>query len=219
MNAVTVVEASAVRNTITQAALNAILVGDPLGGGFYAGQIRQADGIYALIVAPKDGGEHDDVVWSSDRSRVEGALSYFDGAANTAAMAEAGSDLAKWALGLQINGYHDWHLPARDEAEIIYRNLKPTDEDNYVYRSGDNPSSVPVGYPYTATSPTKTAAAAFQSGGAEALDDESYYWTSTQYAGYSDNAWIQYFDGGGQGSDLKVYEFRARAVRRLLVIQ
>ncbi|MCY0854288.1 DUF1566 domain-containing protein [Cupriavidus sp. D39] len=218
MNAVTAVEASAVRNTITQAAVAALVAGDPLGGGFYAGQIRQGEEIYALVVAPKDGGEHDDIVWNSDRSRVEGALSYFDGAANTVAMAEAGSDLAKWALGLQINGYHDWRLPARDEAEIIYRNLKPTAGNYAGFRDGENPSSVPVGYPYTEKSPAQTSAAAFQAGGAEAFE-EAWYWTSTQYAGSSSHAWGQGFDDGGQNHLHKSNEFRARAVRRLLVIQ
>ena len=218
MNAVTAIEASAVRSTITQAAISALLAGDPLGGGFYAGQIRQADGIYALIVAPKDGGEHDDVVWNSDRSRVDGALSYFDGAANTAAMAESGSDLAKWALGLQTNGYHDWYLPARDELEIVYRSLKPTAGNYAGFRDGDNGSSVPVGYPYTEQLPAQTSAAAFQADGAEAFEEE-WYWTSTQYAGYSGDAWVQYFTVGNQSSGLKYGEFRARAVRRILVIQ
>lgn len=218
MNAVTAVEASAVRNTITQAALNAILVGDPLGGGFYAGQIRQADGIYALIVAPKDGGEHDDIVWNGNRSRVEGALSYFDGAANTAAMAEAGSDLGKWALGLQANGYHDWYLPARDELEIIYRSLKPTAGNYAGFRDGDNASSVPVGYPYTEQLPAQTSAAAFQADGAEAFKEE-WYWTSTQSERNSVNAWVQGFNDGYQSLNHEDDEFRARAVRRLLVIQ
>ncbi|MDW3683903.1 DUF1566 domain-containing protein [Cupriavidus sp. CV2] len=218
MNAVTAVEASAVRNTISQAALNALLAGDPLGGGFYAGQIRQGEDIYALVVAPKDGGEHDDIVWNGDRSRVEGALSYSDGAANTAAMAVAGSDLAKWAIGLQINGYHDWHLPARDEAEIIYRNLKPTAGNYASFRDGENPSSVPVGYPYTEQLPAQTGAAAFQAGGSEAFE-EAWYWTSTQYAGTSHGAWYQYFLDGNQYGHHKNYEFRARAVRRFLVTQ
>ena len=218
MNAVTAVEASAVRNTITQAAIAALVAGDPLGGGFYAGQIRQADGVYALIVAPKDGGEHDDVVWNDDRSRVDGALSYFDGAANTAAMAEAGSAPAKWAMGLQLNGYHDWYLGARDEIEIVYRNLKPT-EGNYAgFRDGENISAVPATYAYTKDSPAQTANEAFREGGAESFE-EAWYWTSTQYAGLSGNAWLQYFTGGNQTSNHKNDEFRARAVRRLLVIQ
>ena len=215
MNAVTAVESSAVQTTINQAAADALQPGDAIGGGFYAGKIRKANGVHIVIVSPKDGGEHDDIAWNSSRACVDGAVSYFDGRANTMAMAEAGSEIAKWALGLQINGLHDWYLPARDEKEVIYRNLKPTSESNYVYRSGDNPSSVPAGYPYTETNPTQTAAAAFQAGGMEAFDGEFYYWTSTQSESYSDGAWLQSFGSGSQSYSHESYEFRARAVRRV----
>lgn len=217
MNAVTAVESTAARTTISQAAANALKAGDPVGGGFYAGQIRQADGLYILIVAPKDGGEHEDTVWNANTKRVDDARSFFDGEANTIAMGRAGSALGLWAVGLGINGFDDWYLPARDELELVYRNLKPTDQDNYVWRSGENPSSVPVGYPYTADSPAKTAAEAFLAGGPEAFDDESHYWTSTQSESYSYGAWGQNFGHGFQSYDRKGFEFRARAVRRMKV--
>jgi hypothetical protein len=42
-----------------------------------------------------------------------------------------------------------------------------------------------------------------------------WYWTSTQYASYDDSAWFQDFDSGNQSLNLKDYELRARAVRRL----
>ena len=216
MNAVTELSA-AVAATISQADANALKAGDPVGGGFYAGQIRQADGVYVLIVAPKDGGEHDDAPWNGNSRRVENARSFFDGNANTSALLVAGSALADWVVGLALNDYDDWYLPARDELELVYRNLKPTDQDNYVWRSGENPSSVPVGYPYTADSPAKTAAEAFLAGGPEAFDDESHYWTSTQSESTSGNAWGQYFGGGLQGYGHEDYEFRARAVRRMKV--
>ena len=99
----------------------------------------------------------------------------------------------------------------------MYRNLKPTTEENYVYRAGDNPSSVPAGYPYTADTPTQTPVVAFQSDGAEAFDDESWYWTSTQSESLSSYAWGQAFGLGSQNNNLKDNEFRARAVRRMKV--
>jgi len=217
MNAVTQNEAIAAASTISQADANALKAGDAIGGGFYAGQVRQADGLYILIVAPKDGGEHEETSWSADTKRIDDARSFFDGKSNTAAMARAGIALALWASGLGINGFDDWYLPARDELEIVYRNLKPTDQDNYVWRSGDNPSSVPSGYPYTVNSPTKTAAEAFLAGGPEAFDDESWYWTSTQSESTSNLAWYQTFGFGGQSNFRKDYEFRARAVRKMKV--
>ncbi|WP_286962758.1 DUF1566 domain-containing protein [Cupriavidus sp. UBA2534] len=217
MNAVTELSRAAMITTISQADANALKAGDPVGGGFYVGQIRQADSLYILIVAPKDGGEHEGAAWNATTKRVEDARSFFDGNANTIAMGVAGSAIALWAIGLGIDGFNDWYLPARDELELVYRNLKPSTEGNYVWRAGDNPSSVPAGYPYTADSPAQTAIAAFQAGGAEALDDESYYWTSTQSESNSGNAWFQDFGGGGQDGNHKDGEFRARAVRRMKV--
>jgi hypothetical protein len=46
-----------------------------------------------------------------------------------------------------------------------------------------------------------------------------WYWTSTQDAYSPDYAWVQYFTSGNQFSTLKSDEYRARAVRRELIIQ
>ncbi|QEZ48524.1 DUF1566 domain-containing protein [Cupriavidus oxalaticus] len=216
MNAVTAVEGIAVQTTISQAAAAALKAGDAVGGGFYAGQISQDDGVYVVIVAPKDGGEHEETVWHTDRKRLDDALSYYDGNANTIAMGRAGSALALWAISLRLNGFDDWYLPARDELELAYRHLKPTAGNYEGFRHGENPSSVPVGYTYTESTPAQTAAPAFQEGGTEAFEEE-WYWTSTQYAGYSVYAWSQSFHDGDQTGNHKNDEFRARAVRRLKI--
>lgn len=42
-----------------------------------------------------------------------------------------------------------------------------------------------------------------------------WYWSCEQHANDSGCAWMQYFSNGGQGSSLKSYEGRARAVRRV----
>jgi hypothetical protein len=42
-----------------------------------------------------------------------------------------------------------------------------------------------------------------------------WYWSGEQHAADSGDAWIQYFDDGYQNYDLKSFEARARAVRRL----
>ena len=52
----------------------------------------------------------------------------------------------------------------------------------------------------------------------DSFDTDECYWTSEQGAHYPDCAWMQVFNHGNQGSDLKSYEYRARAVRRLLII-
>ena len=141
-----------------------------------------------------------------------GAISCCDSMGNTKDMADAGSPLAKWALALEINGYKDWCIPARDVLELGYRHLKPTSRETYcTFRDGDNPSSLPPGYPYTKEAPVaQTAIELFQKGGAEAFD-ASWYWSSTVYSEAS--AWYQLFDDGLQNSSHQYYALRARAVR------
>ena len=46
-----------------------------------------------------------------------------------------------------------------------------------------------------------------------------WYWSCEQHAGNSDYAWMQNFYNGGQNLNRKSLEFRARAVRRLSVIE
>jgi len=190
------------------------VIGTACEGGFYAG-LFQIDGQqYALIVAPKMEGETSGK-WGEYGQDVPGARSYNDGRANTLAMAEAGSPLAQWALGLQINGHDDWYIPSRDELEILYRNLKPTNDENCCsFRDGDNASSLPAGYPYTEESPAQTAAEAFQAGQPEAFEPR-WHWASTQYS--PDLAWVQGFYAGFQLNGHKVTELRARAVRKIPV--
>lgn len=188
--------------------------GTKMDGGFYAGRIMIDDQAFALIVAPKAEGDHAPSIWIDDYKDVPGALSYNDGLANTKAMAEAGSDPAKWAMDLRIGGNDDWYIPSLDELEVIYRNLKPGAQENYCWaRSGINMSAIPPTHPYTPQFPLQTVAEAFQSGGAEAFE-ESLYWTSTRHVADKDWAWYQDFYDGSQDYDDTDYELRARAVRR-----
>ncbi|AOY00130.1 DUF1566 domain-containing protein [Jeongeupia sp. USM3] len=187
--------------------------GTPFEGGFFAGRIRVGAAEYALIVAPKAEGELEGA-WGKRGERVDGADNWNDGHANTLAMAAAGSKIAKQALALTINGFADWHIPSRDELELIYRHLKPTTDDNYTYRSGENPSALPPTHAYTETSPAQTSAEAFRNDGAEAME-EAWYWSSTQYSPYT--AWYQYFDDGDQNNVGKDSEGRVRVVRKFLI--
>lgn len=184
-------------------------IGTAFEGGFYGGKIRIGVAIFAIVWAPKAEGEITGK-WLDTYTSVPGATSCFDSMANTQAMAEAGSPIAKQALAASIGGHTDWCIPARDVLEMGYRYLKPTTVENDVYRHGDNPSSIPAGYPYTETSPTQTTVEAFQEGKAEAFDDV-WYASSTQFS--EDYAWSQYFGYGLQSYYSKVYERRCRFVR------
>ena len=99
-------------------------IGAALAGGFCLGHVFVDAAPYALIVAPKAGGEHEPTVWNESRTKVKGALGYFDGMANTRAMAEAGSDVAKWALEQRIDGFDDWHIPSRQDLLVMRGNLE-----------------------------------------------------------------------------------------------
>lgn len=193
------------------------IVGIPFQGGFYAGRFRIGENHFGLIVSPRAAGDCEPSIWSEKYFDIPAARSFNDGLANTRAMAEAKLDIAQWALGLSIDGYSDWYLPSRDEMEVIYRALKPTTEENWVWRAGENPSALPFAtHPYTKTDPAQTTVELFREGGAEAFD-EAWYWTSTQYSALS--AWCQGFDDGYQGNNGKDDKLRARAVRRFLIIQ
>jgi hypothetical protein len=190
------------------------VIGTPFEGGFFAGLYKQGDETRALIVSGKDG-EVDDVEWGEYGQDITGAGSYTDGLANTKAMAEAGSELAKQVLALEIGGFNDWAIPARDQLEMLYRHFKPTTRTNScTFRDGDNPSSLPAGYPYTEPTPAQTGIEGFREGEEHALQ-AAWYWASTQHS--SDYAWRQYFGNGVTFSYGKGGEARARAVRSVVV--
>ena len=199
----------------TQQAVPAI--GTRVQGGFFGGVIRSNGEIRALIVPPKALGEKAPSILIPGYKDVPGAKSFHDGMANTKAMAEAGSKLAKWALDLSIDGYSDYYIPALDEREIIYRAFKPTADKNTQWaRSGINLSAAEPTWPYTLDFPTQTAMDAFKAGGPEAFE-ANWYWTSTQHAADSYNAWCQDFTDGSQSYIGKDAKLRARAVRSILL--
>jgi len=192
----------------------ALTLGQGFGGGFFVAAYMHGDERRGLIVAPKAEGELRDVRWHRKYNHVPGALSYFDGLANTRAMAEAGSELAQKAVACRIGGFDDWCIPAQDQLEPIYRLLKPSEEKNYCFaRSGINLSALPPTWPYTPDFPKKTEIEIFRAGGAEAFETDDAYWTSTEHAGYSDYAWFQHFGYGYQVIALKDGRSLARFVR------
>ena len=85
----------------------------------YAGKILiPGQGVFGIIAAPKATGEHKPAPWGKTKKLAE-AMSFYDGIANTEAMAKAGSKLAQWALDQAL------HIPSRDELELLYRTRLP----------------------------------------------------------------------------------------------
>jgi hypothetical protein len=174
------------------------VIGEPFGGGFFAGYISHtADGnpTHALIVAPRATGATGtgytlttNLQWKIANTTTAGTTSAFDGAANTAAMVTAGiadHPAAQFCVGLSIGGFTDWYLPSRYEFEIAYFNLKPnTDLNSTAY--GQNPYSVPRrDVNYLALFPAQTYLASFAVGGQQAFSVAGAdHWTSTE----ADNA-------------------------------
>ncbi len=187
-------------------------IGTPFEGGFYGGLIRSHGGAktFAIAWAPKALGELTGV-WHPPAKNVPDAASCAHSVDNTVAMATAGSKLAVQALALDINGFKDWCLPARDVLELAYLHLKPGTRANWAsFRDGDNPSAIPAGYPYTKELPTQTSVELFRAGGDEAFE-EVIYWTSSQFSAGS--AWYQLFYNGLQFTNDKKFSARARACR------
>lgn len=190
--------------------------GQVYGGGFYVGRMKIGTDSYALIVAPKASGESASLQLKTMNDTTAGTTSTWDGKANTAAMIAAGAiahPAADFCKNLSIGGYTDWVLPAKDQLELLYRQLKPDTTANTT-GVGANPSSDPVGANYTAGAPAQTAIAAFKTGGAEAFASV-YYWTSTEHS--SGNSWRQTFSSGNQFNDFKNFSYRVRAVRMVKI--
>lgn len=168
------------------------IIGEPFGGGFYAGNIVDGGVEYVLLVADVSA----DITgtesrWKTSRSTTAGTDSLTDGPGNTQAMIDAGIDLhpaARHCIGHNGGGNSDWYMPAKDELNVIYQNLG--------YNRPDCPAH-------------------FQSGGEQAFSN-AYYWASTQYS--PNDGWMQHFSNGYAASNTKdVTSHRVRPVRRLAI--
>lgn len=179
-------------------------------GDRLAGFIRAGDVLRAVLLPPVAVRGHPAAPWNDTYGRVDGALSFHDGQANTIAMAKAGTKIAAFALE------HGLYIPARDELDTVYRAFKPGTDDNWGYRSGDNPSSVPPGYPHEPQNPAQCELEEFRAGGAEAIP-ETWVWSSTQDAGNAATAWCQTFRHGHQRINHKLNEFEVVLVRSVII--
>jgi hypothetical protein len=192
-------------------------IGAAYQGGFFAGQISTAgNGIadYNLVIAPKSSGENSSKQWKTSNTSTAGTSSVIDGPTNSANMNDASHPAAQFCEGLTIGTFSDWYMPAQNELEVCYFNLKPTTASNNT-SSGINTNAVPSrGSTYTAGTPAQTAATDFQTGNTEAFAATSY-WSSTELN--ATRALDQPFSDGGQSDNSKGLSSYVRAVRRVAV--
>jgi uncharacterized protein YfaT (DUF1175 family) len=227
-------------------------IGTAVNGGFLVGVIDTVAGTidsqddyqtgerYALVVAPKSLETGPGPKWDSqDRTGEAGSFTRWDGLSSTDSIL-AKNDTSYEAFEhirsirssdpVPSDGGSDWYLPAMDELELIYRNLKPVTANNDTGNDtrtfpgsqdfGFNPSSDPTGSAYTASNPSQTSVTDFQNGGAEAVDLERY-WSSTD-ADEGGLVWRQVFTlsgaEGDQGGDNKDFTGGSvRPVRRVVL--
>jgi hypothetical protein len=194
-----------------------LAIGSALGGGFLAGQISTAgNGVadYNLIIGPVSSAENSSKQWKILNTTTAGTTSVINGPANSSAMNNVTHPAAQFCEGLTIGGFSDWYMPAKNELEVCYYNLKP-DTTNNSTSSGTNTNAVPSrGSNYTAGTPSQTLATDFQAGGTEAFGIADY-WSSTEFS--SQYAWGQSTNNGSQQTITKNYYNRVRAIRRVAV--
>jgi hypothetical protein len=206
--------ASAASNSVTPA----LAIGDAFGGGFFAGQISTAGNSiadYNLVVGPVSSAQTSSIQWKTSNTSTAGTSSVIDGPTNSSNMNNASHPAAQFCEGRTIGGFSDWYMPAKNELEVCYYNLKPSTTSNNT-ASGTNTNAVPSrGSNYTAGTPAQTSATNFKDTGAEDFETTSRYWSSTE--GSATNAWEQDFANGNQYNRQKDYSFRVRAIRRVAV--
>lgn len=199
---------------ILQAMINKTTeIGDPFGGGYYAGLIStSANGIadYVLVVAPVSSGQTT-TTWGPLATST-GATSFIDGPGNSALLNNSSYPAAFFCKGLTIGGFSDWYLPAFDELEICYFNLKPTTQNNTTSQGINNYSVPKRTSNYTTTNPGQTSATDFKSTGTQAFSS-SNYWSSTESTTIA--AYVKRFTDGQLIGNQRNFSTLTRAVRRI----
>jgi len=196
------------------------VIGQAFGGGYYAGLIGVSSvATHYLVVGPIASAQSN-LKWKNANTATSGADSLINGPQNTADMVADGSSTvypaAHFCNDLSTGGQTDWYMPAQNELEVCYYNLKPTTTNNQT-GSGINANAVPArASNYTTGNPTQTSATAFiTSTGAEAFDP-NFYWSSTEISATYGR--IQGFSNGYQSNySAKTSSNRVRAVRRVAV--
>ena len=194
-------------------------IGSAYEGGFYAGQISTAgNGVadYNLVIGPKSSAQNASIQWKTSATGGD-PTSVIDGPANSSTMNNATYPAAQFCEGLTIGGFSDWYMPAQNELDVCYVNLKPTTQVNNTSTSGPNLNAVPArASNYTSGNPAQTSASLFQTGNSEAFNAAAY-WSSTQTNGNPGYGNYRLFDNGSPYPLPKNFNRFVRAIRRVAV--
>tara|TARA_S200002703_G_scaffold35418_1_gene30468 strand:+ start:10435 stop:11139 length:705 start_codon:yes stop_codon:yes gene_type:complete len=214
-------------------------IGEFYEGGYFAGYISHtANGVatHGLIVAPKSA----EVTRQFNPSGTGQSYTHsaYDGAANTADLADGGHPAHDYCAGLTIGGYSDWYLPAYAELEVAYGNLKPSSTANTtatfgteapnghgpIAFNGSNYTSPLRPNNNTSSNPPQTSVSIFQSGGAQCFESNesnfgAIYLTSNQrFATYGgDIIALRFSDGRYRDQAGSTSYHYVRAFRRFAV--
>lgn len=216
--------------------MDELKIGQPFQGGFYAGDIVDDGVTYHLVIASEKFGRNYGGLIKFEYSVggiPDGVQTTTNGLAATLAMVHENEKVgeivylaAQYCHNLEINGYKDWYLPARDELAIAYRNLKPDltpcctarfkDINKFGFGYGldsiENGFVPSLGYGYAVNPPNQTSSKEFQTNGTESFYD-GYFWTSTPFSFTS--AWVQNLRTGQQRVSLKKHTAYICAFRRV----
>jgi hypothetical protein len=194
------------------------IVGSAFGGGYFAGQISTAGNSiadYNLVVGPVASAQST-LQWKTTNTTTAGTSSVIDGPTNSTNMNNATHPAAQFCKAVSAGGFSDWYMPAQNELEVCYYNLKPETTNNNTTISGINPNAVPARASlYTAGDPAQTSAADFKDPSGAERFNTGLYWSSTQQGvTYS---FYQRFLNGRQDYNTKAVSSPVRAVRRVAV--
>ena len=196
-----------------------LVIGAAYGGGYYAGQISTAgNGVadYNLVIGPV-ASTSSQLAWQTSSTTTPGTSSDIDGPSNSTAMNDASHPAAQFCKGLTVGGFSDWYMPAVNELNVCYYNLKPTTGLNST-SWGINPNSVPPrASNYTSGDPAQTSAADFKNTGTQYFRSSTTTRSSTEFSA-SNNKGV-YFGNGGQYNLVKTTSgnYFVRAMRRVAV--
>jgi hypothetical protein len=152
-------------------------IGAAYEGGFFAGQISTVgNGIadYNLVIGPVASAQST-LKFKTLNTTDAGATSVIDGPSNSSSMNDALHPAAQFCEGLTVGGFSDWYMPAKNELEVCYYNLKPTTNNNDT-GSGINANAVPArASNYTTSIPAQTSATDFKDTGTEDFSCFQYH--------------------------------------------